>query len=225
MAGCGTGAFSAAILETGNPDELVGVDTAEAHVAYAQAEIADPRAHFRVGDAMALPFDDGAFDVAVSAYVLNFVLDKPKMVAKMQRVVRPSGTVAVAVWDHANRKEPGRHFWRVTGAADPESYENASRVIGAAITSPDALDGLFDGAGLEDLTTHAINIDAVFEDFDDYWSSNTGFTSALGRYADALSPENRERLMRELREARPIDVDGHIRYKTRAWAIQGTVPV
>jgi ubiquinone/menaquinone biosynthesis C-methylase UbiE len=50
-------------------------------------------AEFRQGDAMALPFPDNSFDLAVMALVIFFVPDPAKGVAEMVRVVSPGGTV------------------------------------------------------------------------------------------------------------------------------------
>ena len=60
---------------------------------------------FKLGDARALPCDDGEFDAAVSGLVLNFVPDQHRMVAQMRRVVRPGGAVALYVWDYAGEMQ------------------------------------------------------------------------------------------------------------------------
>jgi hypothetical protein len=43
-----------AILRQADPSEVVGIDSSPAYVAYAQADIIDPRARFEVGSASAL---------------------------------------------------------------------------------------------------------------------------------------------------------------------------
>lgn len=48
-----------------------------------------------LGDALTLPFPDGAFDVAVSAFALRDVADQRAMVREMARVTRPGGRVAI----------------------------------------------------------------------------------------------------------------------------------
>jgi SAM-dependent methyltransferase len=222
--GCGTGAFSEVILEFAQPGELIGVDTADAHVSHAESQIADDRASFRVGSALELPFNDNEFDIAASAYVLNFVPDKLKMVSEMNRVVRPGGTVAVSVWDHAGRREIGYHFWQVVERRDPEAYATAARGAGWDSTSREAVCGLFEKAGLSQIDSTLIDIEVSFEDFEDYWSANTGFTSSLGRYANDLAPEECEDLKRELENFLPTDSDRQIRYRSHAWAVRGIVP-
>ena len=50
-----------------------------------------------VGDALALPFDDGAFDRVIAAEVLEHIPDDRGAIAELARVLRPGGTMAVTV--------------------------------------------------------------------------------------------------------------------------------
>jgi SAM-dependent methyltransferase len=49
------------------------------------------------GDALALPFADGAFDRVIAAEVLEHVVDHGAAMAELARVLRPGGTLAVTV--------------------------------------------------------------------------------------------------------------------------------
>lgn len=69
------GALTAAVLAAADPVEVVGVDPSDGFVAHARNQLGGRRARFEVGDARALPFPDGRFDVVVSELVLNFVPD------------------------------------------------------------------------------------------------------------------------------------------------------
>ena len=222
--GCGTGALSEVILETCAPVALAGIDPSEAQIGLARSHIGDVRARFDVGDGRNLAFDDGPFDVAVAALVLNFIADRDTAVAEMRRVVRPAGTVAAYVWDFANRREIAQHFWKVAEAMDPEAAARAAATTYSASTTPQALSRLFAGAGLDGVETRAIDITVSFDDFDDYWSSNTGFASPVGNHAGALSPDDRTRLIDGLKAVLPIADDGRIGYEARAWAVRGVVP-
>lgn len=53
---------------------------------------------FRQGDAMALAFEDGSFDVVMSTFGSIFAPDPDKTAAEMARVCRPGGKIAMAVW-------------------------------------------------------------------------------------------------------------------------------
>src|SRR3546814_3669022 len=98
--GCGTGALSEAVLGRSDPGSLVAVDQSEGFLATARANVRDGRAEFRAGDAQALPLDDHSCDVVVSALMLNFVPDREKALAEMQRVARPQATVVFYDWEY-----------------------------------------------------------------------------------------------------------------------------
>jgi len=53
---------------------------------------------FRQGDATALEFEDGSFDVVMSTFGAIFAPDPEKTAAEMSRVCRPGGKIAMAVW-------------------------------------------------------------------------------------------------------------------------------
>jgi sarcosine/dimethylglycine N-methyltransferase len=49
---------------------------------------------FRLGNALAMPFADAAFDVVIGQEAFAHVPDKPRLIAECVRVARPGGTVA-----------------------------------------------------------------------------------------------------------------------------------
>jgi len=54
------------------------------------------RVEFVSGDAMALPFADGAFDAAISECSLCTFVDKPRAVSELRRVLVPGGRLALS---------------------------------------------------------------------------------------------------------------------------------
>lgn len=50
---------------------------------------------YRQGDALALPFDDGQFDVVWSQHAAMNIADKARLYSEMARVVKSGGTVAI----------------------------------------------------------------------------------------------------------------------------------
>src|SRR6185369_2343703 len=97
--GCGSGAFTETIVERCAPSAVQGIDPSEAQLEFARTRPIEHVAQFRQGDAMAQPFPDGTFDVAVMALVIFFVPEPAKGVAEMRRVVAPGGMVAAYAWD------------------------------------------------------------------------------------------------------------------------------
>jgi SAM-dependent methyltransferase len=91
--GCGTGAFAFALAPY--VGEVVGVDT---RVEYLEAarERAPENARFVEGDAMALPFDYAAFDIAACVRMLHHVHRPELAVSELARVTRPGGRILIA---------------------------------------------------------------------------------------------------------------------------------
>jgi ubiquinone/menaquinone biosynthesis C-methylase UbiE len=222
--GCGTGAFTSVILDSCAPKSITGIDAMESQIVGVRKKVTDPRSSFDIGDAQALTFETHSFDAAVSALVLNFVVDHRKMVAEMKRVTRPQGTVATYIWDFAGVAEIAKHFSVAILARDPEGWSKVSAFRNSERTSLDALGSLFDEAQLEEVDTRPIEITVSFPDFDSYWAGNTAFTSTPIIYANGLPDEDRERLKAEVKALLPIAEDGSIEYMARVSAVRGTVP-
>src|SRR5688572_18283770 len=92
--GCGTGVFTELVLDTAFPAAVSAVDPTAKQIEHARSRPVGQRVDFQVGDAQALPFPDDAFDVVVSALVINFIPDRAKALAEMRRVGRPGAIVA-----------------------------------------------------------------------------------------------------------------------------------
>jgi hypothetical protein len=68
-----------------------------------------------------------------------------------------------------------------------------------------------------------IDIDTTFKDFDDYWSPFLGGQGPAPSYTMALGESARDELKTLLRERLPVEVDGSVRLRARAWAVRGRV--
>lgn len=62
----------------------------------AAAEFLDVQ--FVEGDAQALPFEDGSFDVVLSTFGAMFAADQERTADELLRVTRPGGTIGMANW-------------------------------------------------------------------------------------------------------------------------------
>ena len=91
--GSGTGALAYVLAE--HVGEVVGVDASEAYVEAARKH-APAGARFVVGDAVALPFPYGDFDLVGCLRVLHHVRRPELVVSELARVARPGGRILLA---------------------------------------------------------------------------------------------------------------------------------
>lgn len=218
--GCGTGVFTELVVDTRAPAKVVAVDPSEAQIALARKKPIAQRADFRVADAQTLPFSEGAFDVVVSALVINFIPDRPRALAEMRRVCHPGGVIAGYVWDFAAQRSPNspiRFGLNEVGAKPP-------RAPGTEDSRLEALTSLFAGSQLTDIATKTIDVTMSFPDFNDFWQSQTPSYSPTGKMIAALSQIDCEKVMASVRARLPAGADGSITYSARANAIKARVP-
>lgn len=92
-----TGSGNAALAAARRGCDVVGVDYVPALLEHARlraaAEVVD--ATFRDGDAEALPFEDGSFDVVTSVFGAMFAPDQERTAAELARVTRPGGRIGL----------------------------------------------------------------------------------------------------------------------------------
>lgn len=86
---------------------------------------------FKVADAEALDFQDGAFDVALSTFGIMFTADHARAAREMQRVVRKGGRMGMANWIPESFigqlfKTIGRHVPPPAGARSPALWGTQS---------------------------------------------------------------------------------------------------
>ena len=215
--GCGTGAFTAVILDRAAPASITAIDPSPAQVAFAKGRTADPRAKFQVADALALPFADGTFDVVCAALVLNFVRDPSVALGEMRRVARPGALVAAYVWDFQRELSPSgplRSAMRQVGLTVPAIPGTPASTVGA-------LTGLFAAAGLRDIVSQRIEVASVFGGFAEYWQSQTPSYAPATGVIDQLNEGKRRALIQVLQDALPQAQNGAIRCVATANAIKG----
>jgi len=187
-----TGPGYAAALAARRGARAVGVDFA--------AEMLDlatglhPEVEFRHADAAALPFQDGAFDAAISNFLMPHVSELGAVVREIARVVRGGGRVALTTWD-----------------PEPATYLTAllASVTEAGVTVPPALaagpsffqysaDGefteLLSGAGLADVSVERVRFTHRIGDADAFYRDLLGGTVRVGVVVAGQSVDVQERV-------------------------------
>lgn len=117
--GCGTGEISARLAARYPAAQVTGVDLLDSSLRYARQRHGERggRLRFEQGDAFALAFDDGAFDLVVCRHVIQAVPHPEQILAQLVRVCRPGGWVHVLAEDYGMvHFPPGEHdvdrLWR-----------------------------------------------------------------------------------------------------------------
>ena len=220
--GCGTGALAHAILNSENPSRVVGVDPSEGYLAVASQRAEDARFVVRVGNAVAIPAEDGEFDRVVSALVLNFVPDPLDAIVEMRRVAREDGLIAGYVWDYAEGMGLIRAFWDAAVELDAAAT-NLDEGQRFRMCQSEELRRLFSTAGLMNISVAPIEVPTVFADFDDFWNPFLGGQAPAPGYCMTLPEDRRVALRENLRRRLPQGADGTIRLMARAWAVGGSV--
>jgi SAM-dependent methyltransferase len=215
--GCGSGAFTETLAARCAPASLHGIDPSEEQLAYARTRPALRGADFRKGDALALPFPDGAFDAAVMPLVIFFVPEPARGVAEMARVVGAGGIVSAYAWD-------------MTGGGFPYALlQEELKSMGVQVPKPphpeasrlEALRDLWAQAGLARVETQAFTVRRTFSGFDEYWNCVLGGPS-VGPKLAALAAGDAEALRTRLRARMAADASGAITLGARCHAVKGT---
>jgi ubiquinone/menaquinone biosynthesis C-methylase UbiE len=217
--GCGNGAFTELLVARCAPSSVHGIDPSLQQLAHARTRPALRAAELQPGDAMALPFPNNAFDVAVMPLVIFFVPDPAKGVAEMARVVCPDGIVGAYAWDMAG------------GGFPYEMLRSEMRALGIVVPVPpspdssrmEAMRDLWERARLGAVQTKEIIVQRTFVDFDEYWKSILGGPS-IGSKLEAMGPADLSLLKVRVRARLSEDASGRISCSARANAVMGRVP-
>ena len=104
-AGCGTGAQTA-ILAAANPEVLfTSIDRTESFLEQARDRIARTgctNVGFEQADIFDLPFPDASFDHVFVCFVLEHLPEPADALIKLQRVLKPDGSLVVIEGDHGS---------------------------------------------------------------------------------------------------------------------------
>lgn len=95
---CGTGVLTRAAADvTGKDDTVSGLDSNPGMLAAAKERW--PGIRWEEGIAEDLPWESETFDTVVSQFGMMFFEDKPVALREMERVLKPGGRMAIAVFD------------------------------------------------------------------------------------------------------------------------------
>lgn len=152
--GCGIGG-AARYIASQTGCKVTGLDLTPEYIEIAR-KLSDltglgGKTTFETGSALAMPFDDGAFDAAVTFHAAMNIADREALYGEIARVLKPGG--AFGIYD-VMKKNEGDLAFPVTWAQSADTSH---------LTTPDEMLTLLVGAGfevvdVEDLTDFALDI-------------------------------------------------------------------
>jgi SAM-dependent methyltransferase len=154
---CGAGLFCQ--MAARNGALVQGLDASEALVEIARRRV--PEAHIIVGDMETLPFEEASFDVVTGFNAFEYSDGPQRALAETARVVRPGGTVLVAVWGDPDECEALAYVAAV-GALMPPPASGSRGPL--ALSDPEALGAAAREAGLTPAEIQEVDMPFVYAD-------------------------------------------------------------
>lgn len=221
-AGCGTGEITARLATLYSGASFVGVDLEEPHLGRARARCAafGSRVRFERADVLALPFEDRAFDLAVSRHVLQALPDAKRALREMLRVLRPGGRVHLIAEDYGM-------LWCYPTALDSDGFWQRipplyAKGVGCDLHVGRKMFTHLTELGMRDIRADYIVLDTLRvprELFAQIWEAwRDGYTDSIVEHA-GISRDEVERRWREM-IACARDPNGYALWHVPVWTAE-----
>jgi ubiquinone/menaquinone biosynthesis C-methylase UbiE len=115
----GTGVVTRALAAALPDARIEATDLNDAMVSFAASRNPLPRVRWSAADAMALPFPDRDFDLAVCQFGVMFFPDRGRAFREARRVLAPGGTYLFNVWDGIEQNDVARIVSEAAAATFP----------------------------------------------------------------------------------------------------------
>lgn len=209
--GCGPGGLTAELAARVGGERVAAIDPSAPFVAACRERV--PGADVREGAGEALPWDDDAFDAALSCLVIGFMRDPARGVAEMRRVTRARGRVAVCFW-HVPRHQMLDLAARAITSVRPDADPHPPFV---GVEQGEIRD-LLEQAGMDVVADSEMTVAAPYDDFGDFWTS---VSQGAGPIADAMATMTPEEVARAEAFARAELPAGAFSLTATAWYAVG----
>ena len=203
--GSGTGYPALLGAQTVGPSgNVVGMDLAKDMLAVAERKAKKLDLHnisFQTGDVTSLPFGNSSFDAVTSRFCLMFLPEIPKAAAEIVRVLKPGAWAAAAVWS-APEKNPsiGLSMTAIKQVIElPPPDPTAPGIF--RLAKPGELAGLFQQAGLVDVTDHEFLGEWAYTSADEYYTSLMEIAAPVQNLMAKLSDAQKQEVKRLIVQA------------------------
>jgi len=174
--GCGAGgALLPAARRVGPTGEAIGIDLAPGMVERTRAaaeEAGLEQVRAEVMDGAALAFEDERFDAVLAAFTLSAIRDAERALAEWRRVLRPTGTLGVAVWENLLDEGwvwEGELIREFAAEVPAELLETVARMT-ARFSRAAPLRAALEGAGFTDVKVQRMDAERTFESAEAWWA-------------------------------------------------------
>lgn len=210
--GCGPGALTTELVGRVGAAAVSAVDPSEPFVEAARQR--HTGVDVQLAGAEQLPYQEGAFDIALAQLVVQFMTDPIAGLGEMRRVTKPGGIVAACVWDYFSGGSPLSLFWEASRRLDPEVVTEGS-LAGAR---KGELGEILRAAGLRDVVDSELIVRVEHPTFEDWWEPFTLGVGPAGVHFARLDAEGQARLRDECERMQPA---APFVVEARAWAARG----
>ncbi|NOS77084.1 MAG: methyltransferase domain-containing protein [Nitrospira sp.] len=186
----------------GATGSVVGMDLAEQMLAAAERKakrLGLNNISFRTGDVTSLPFEPNSFDAITSRFCLMFLPEIPKAAAEIARVLKPGGWVAAAVWSSPDKNPSiGLSMAAIKQVIElPPPDPTAPGIF--RLAKPGELAGMFQQAGLVDVTDQEFLADWTYGSADEYYTSLMEIAAPvqnlMAKLTDAQKQDVKQRIL------------------------------
>lgn len=195
----GTGEPALTLARQRSDVDIQGVDAAEGMINVAQAKVEkEGLSHisFNTMPAEKLDFPDDSFDHIICRFGVMLFEDPLAGLKEMYRVLKPGGTVVIAVW--GERDKMPTMSWSYEVFRDKVSEDNMPPLaIVTSLGAPGAIDTLLTQAGFSLFQVERKNFDYDFDSFDEYWELIES-SDILKRQLDALPESEHQKVKNEI---------------------------
>jgi len=202
----------------GSEGSVVGIDLAESMLAVATRKataLGMRHVTFRTGDVTTLPFEAGSFDAVITRFCLMFLPDIPKALTDIQRVLKPGGYVAAAVWSAPEKNPFIRIPMDVIKAITPLPPPDPEAPGIFRLAKPGDLQGMMERAGLTPLSDDEFIAEVTYATAEEFFQSLMDIAAPIQNLFAALTPEQKADAERGILKA----VNGYRRQQSIALPI------
>lgn len=179
--------------------QITGVDAAAGMVRVAQKKVAAERLHninFSAMPAERLSFEDNRFDKVLCRFGVMLFEDPLRGCQEMQRVLKPGGRFALAVWSTPETMTTMNWATQVFKERVPEEHQPPIAKV-TSLGQPGVLDTLLSRAGFSAFQITPRRFDYQYASFEEYWSAMEA-SDILKQQFDALPAGQRDSVRDEI---------------------------